>query len=559
MSSYLLDTTSNASVTYGQGKYVASASSDVFTNYSWRAFGDGAYSFVTSSTYSTASPYNYTGSVTTIDTLGTSYAGEWFQLQLPVSIIPTNVYGLVSGTAGPSYMWMLGSRDGVNWTLIDTRVGLSTTIVNFNVVATQAYNYFRWVVNRVINTVGWLQINGNWRVSGTEESLCVTSDAKVGVGIANPQRALEVAGDLIVGGTISGGAGMGSFRNRIINGDMRIAQRGVGPAAVTFGGAQFYQLDRFGILSATVTGGLQQAQQTLVASDTPYQLGFRNSWRVTVTSALTYNYIQPNHVVEGYNIADLQWGTSFGSPVTISFWFRANHPTGSLLGVTLRNLNSNPSYVAPFTVTNSGVWQFVSFTVPPPPNGGTWYIDNNSGIVITFCGYQTTGLSPVVNSWTAANYVGQAGGYNWFANAGNYIEFTGVQLERGTVATPFEFRPFATELALCQRYFYVPNAALSVSMVFGTGYAGGTTTAYINIPHPVTMRASPTAISNSAVGTFQIGYIGTATPVTAIAAGALGPYNSALTITTAAVLTGGQGVNMTAVSTSAFLGFNAEL
>jgi hypothetical protein len=96
-------------------------------------------------------------------------------------------------------------------------------------------------------------------------------------------------------------------------------------------------------------------------------------------------------------------------------------------------------------------------------------------------------------------------------------------------------------------------------MVFGTGYAGGTTTAYINIPHPVTMRASPTAISNSAVGTFQIGYIGTATPVTAIAAGALGPYNSALTITTAAVLTGGQGVNMTAVSTSAFLGFNAEL
>jgi hypothetical protein len=158
--------------------------------------------------------------------------------------------------------------------------------------------------------------------------------------------------------------------------------------------------------------------------------------------------------------------------------------------------------------------------------------------------------------------------YKTFLPAGNVVNFygqpgsidlTGVQLERGTVATPFEFRNYAQELQLCQRYFYVPNAALSVSMVFGTGYAGGTTTAYINIPHPVTMRASPTAISNSAVGTFQIGYIGTATPVTAIAAGALGPYNSALTITTAAVLTGGQGVNMTAVSTSAFLGFNAEL
>jgi hypothetical protein len=564
MSSYLLDTTSNASVTYGQGKYVASSSSENST-YSgiWSAF-DKVYSmsikWISNGTYSTTPPYSYTGSVGTVDTLGNSYAGEWVQLQMPVSIILSSVnYSFyIDSNYESTKLWVLGSRDGINWTLVATQVGISSLSVTINVSTTQAYNYYRIVLGPLYGT-GGLASASEIIFYGTEESLCVTSDAKVGVGIANPQRALEVAGDLIVGGTISGGAGMGGFRNRIINGDMRIAQRGVGPAAVTFGGAQFYQLDRFGILSATVTGGLQQAQQTLVASDTPYQLGFRNSWRVTVTSALTYNYIQPNHVVEGYNIADLQWGTSFGSPVTISFWFRANHPTGSLLGVTLRNLNSNPSYVAPFTVTNSGVWQFVSFTVPPPPNGGTWYIDNNSGIVITFCGYQTTGLSPVVNSWTAANYVGQAGGYNWFANAGNYIEFTGVQLERGTVATPFEFRPFATELALCQRYFYVPNAALSVSMVFGTGYAGGTTTAYINIPHPVTMRASPTAISNSAVGTFQIGYIGTATPVTAIAAGALGPYNSALTITTAAVLTGGQGVNMTAVSTSAFLGFNAEL
>jgi hypothetical protein len=452
-------------------------------------------------------------------------------------------------------------------------VGLSTTIVNFNVVATQAYNYFRWVVNRVINTVGWLQINGNWRVSGTEESLCVTSDAKVGVGIANPQRALEVAGDLIVGGTISGGAGMGSFRNRIINGDMRIAQRGVGPAAVTFGGAQFYQLDRFGILSATVTGGLQQAQQTLVASDTPYQLGFRNSWRVTVTSALTYNYIQPNHVVEGYNIADLQWGTSFGSPVTISFWFRANHPTGSLLGVTLRNLNSNPSYVAPFTVTNSGVWQFVSFTVPPPPNGGTWYIDNNSGIVITFCGYQTTGLSPVVNSWTAANYVGQAGGYNWFANAGNYIEFTGVQLERGTVATPFEFRPFAQELALCQRYFYhimsptvaVSGAATQFS-IFGVGLNYTTTSGDIVIFYPVAMRTAIPTFSSSAANTFQVVVPSGSVVLTAISGGATDsntPQTARVSFTVASGLLAGNAVwirsNSLSGSSVAYIAFSCEL
>jgi hypothetical protein len=122
-------------------------------------------------------------------------------------------------------MWTLGSRDGINWTLVDYRTGMTSTLLNITISCNQAYTYFRWVVNRVIGSIGWLQINSNWKLYGTEESLCITNDSKVGVGIANPQRSLEVAGDLIVGGTISGGAGMGMFRNRIINGGMRIAQR----------------------------------------------------------------------------------------------------------------------------------------------------------------------------------------------------------------------------------------------------------------------------------------------------------------------------------------------
>ena len=512
MSSYLLDTTSNASVTYGQGKYVASASTDGYSA-CWQAFdksqGSGASGYwqcgPPNTLYSSSSPYAYTGTVTTVDTLGNAYIGEWIQIQMPVSVLLSS-YSIApqinAPTLAPTLWVVLGSRDGINWTLVNSQsysgwvAGVYTT---FNASASQAYNYYRMAVQRTGSGGGTTNV-AEWTLNGTEESLCITNDSKVGVGIANPQRSLEVAGDLVVGGTISGGAGMGSFRNRIINGDMRIAQRGTGPTAITFGSG-VYQIDRFCVLSAGVTlGGLTQSQQTLVASDTPYQLGFTNSWKMTVTSPLVYSYMQPNHNIEGYNIRDLNWGTSFGSPVTISFWFRANHPTGSLLGVTLRNLNSNYSYISPFTVTNSGYWQFVSFTVPPPPNGSPWYTDTNTGVTITFGGYQTQ--SPVMNSWQAANYVGPAGGYNWFAYAGNYIEFTGVQLEKGTVATPWEQRPYATELALCQRYYQksyddgvVPGAVTGTGALqaYFTSTGGGS----FSCNFPVKMRADPVVVAYS--------------------------------------------------------------
>jgi hypothetical protein len=421
--------------------------------------------------------------------------------------------------------------------------------------ATQAYNYYRLVVNQIIGN-GTLPVIAQWILNGTQEALCVTNDAKLGVGVTNPQRALEVAGDLVVSGTISGGAGMGAFRNRVINGDMRIAQRGTSAAVPNSG--KNYLVDRFNIQTSISAGSITQYQNTLSVSDTPYQLGLKYASNVVVNSPVTASYVVPGYFIELDSVQDFNWGTSFGSPVAFSMWFKTNAPSGSQFNINISNYGyATTSYNIP-VIANSGVWQYITATIPPPPNGTTWLFPGTNGsIQIYIAPYNPAQLVASSSAWTST--YGLYGNYPWVSYAGTSIAFTGVQLERGTVATPFEVRPFATELALCQRYFYAPNAALSVSMVFGTGYAGGTTTAYINIPHPVTMRASPTAISNSSVGTFQIGYIGTATPVTAIAAGALGPYNSALTITTAAVLTAGNGVNMTATSTSAFLGFNAEL
>ena len=525
MSSYLLDTTGNTAVTYGQGKYVASASSEYGTlgstqNPAYGAFdkqpGSGSTVNYWASTvqYSSSS---YTGSVATVDTIGNSYAGEWVQLQMPVSIILSS-YSLQNRTdasQGPVKLYILGSRDGTNWTLVNSQSGVPWTAVgqtlSFSTQATQGYNFYRLVTNQVVFGAVVVSLS-EWTLNGTEESLCITSDSKVGVGIANPQRALEVAGDLVVSGTISGGAGLGGFRNRIINGDMRIAQRGT--SFTTSGGATTYTVDRWNTYIPASGGTYTINQQLLTSSDTPSQMGFSNCTTVTVVSAPASGASLDNSVfgqgIEGYNMQDWNWGTSFGVPVTISFWFKSNFPQGSVISVSVRNYTGTRcSYVAPVTVTGPGVWQYVTITVPPPPNSSTWGYQNNGSILFAIAYYNNSGVgtnvAPLPNVWyNGSNYVTNAGAYPWVFTAGNFITLTGVQLEKGTVATPFEVRPYATELALCQRYYQIS----------GSSTGGGI--AYLNyaissvVKFPVVMRVTPqftlvsNALRNSATATNSI-------------------------------------------------------
>jgi uncharacterized protein YjbI with pentapeptide repeats len=589
MSSYLLDTTSNASVTYGQGKYVASASSEYTTgsNWAWTAFDNIATTTWQSpyNTYSSSSPYGYIGSVTTVDNLGNSYPGEWVQLQMPVSVLLSS-YSVQGYTSpyGPASWVLVGSRDGINWTFVDRRTGITwsgslpVTVQTFVTSATQAYNYYRYIILTTVgNSQPYSPPVATISFNGTEESLCVTSDAKVGVGIANPQRALEVAGDLVVSGTISGGAGMGSFRNRIINGDMRIAQRGTSSTTVGYG-----TVDRI-ISGGTMTS--TQTQQTLTASDTPYQLGFRNSFRATVnvgTNLATAGtgYLFPfAQNIEAYNIQDLNWGASFGVPMTVSFWIRSNIPSGSQSSVTVTNnlqgSSTGYSIRIPFTYYATSTWQYVTVSCPPPPNGSPWSTGTSTGIVINISGtnYNSPGntINANPNVWestTTYNRVGLLSDYVIAQTAGNYIEFTGVQLEKGTVATPFEVRPYATELALCQRYYWRLNGNAPI----GTIGAYNTTNGYCTIPFPVPMRISTPALgcntstpppaatttitlSNSEV---TLWYSGTSQVVTSIRNSATSTTNGEIYIVwpTAVTLNGGYLVE---VAASKFIEFSAEL
>lgn len=566
MSSYLLDTTSNSSVTYGQGKYVASASREDYSNYGWRAFVGGGASFLWQ-----VNAYNangtYAGSAVTVDTLGNSYAGEWLQIQLPVSVLLSS-YTLTNFNVNIATKWaVLGSRDGVNWTLVNSQSGTFWTVlalvnVTFAVNSTQAYNYYRYVIQTSSSPYPAVY---QWFLNGTEESLCITSDSKVGVGIANPQRSLEVAGDLVVSGTISGGAGLGSFRNRIINGDMRIAQRGVSASGITGTVATYYTVDRWKI-TASITGTLNQAQQTLTASDTPYQLGIQYSWRNTVAVGTpSPYYLNLYQGIENINMLDMAHGTPFGSPFTISLWFRSNIPNGSLVPIGLQYyVSTYLTYVTQFTVTNSGGWQYVTLTVPPPSTAQ----GSTSSSAALNIGIGSVSLSPTsnVNVWqSGATFNSWSGNwmYPWYATAGNYIEFTGVQLEKGTVATPWEQRPYAQELALCQRYYYRIGGDATYQ-VFGLGsFIGSTTLAQVYIPFPVTMRVGATGanFSNSAVTTF---WFGAGSGATCTAINQVGNTESRvgnqIQFTTSSAVTAGTGCIIEANNTtSAFLAFSAEL
>jgi hypothetical protein len=581
MSSYLLDTTSNALVTYGQGKYVASASSEYNTSGSysaWIAFDKRSqtaggnplgYEWASATNYSSGA---YTGSVITVDTLGNSYAGEWLQFQSPVSVVLGTYSITASSDAGsyqsPSTFYVLGSRDGINWTLVDSRAGVSgwgnSVTQTFTASSTQAYTYFRIIANKTsgsgaVPTFTIMELIFN----GTEESLCITSDSKVGVGIANPQRALEVAGDLVVSGTISGGAGMGAFRNRIINGDMRIAQRGVGPSTIAASTNAVLDIDRWN--SVYVTSGTFTTGQSAVV---PLGQGFSNSFVQTMTVATTSNdYGTSRQYIEGYNMYDLSWGTSYGQPVTLSFWTMiTNVPAGSILPVAVVYSGSSATYyyLSSYTVSGPSAWQYVTITVPPPPSAAGSFTAalNTTHTYVSFPLTSFGASSPAQpNTWVSAvstNKFRVWGTYDLASTVGWSRYITGVQLERGTVATPFEVRPYATELQLCQRYYWNFSSAGGVYTGFGSGYTNGTS-ALIMVPFPVQMRAQPTQNSNSAMTTFVVLSTGASVSPSALSTFTTGLNSSILTFTVAGQ-TAGQGAILQANNTTgAFVAFSAEL
>ena len=251
------------------------------------------------------------------------------------------------------------------------------------------------------------------------------------------------------------------FRNRIINGDMRIDQRNAG-AAVTVSGE--YPVDRF--IAFNINDGAFSAQQ-----DSSAPTGFVNSIKWTTTTAdgtlTTTQNAQITQPIEGTNVADLGWGTANAKTVTLSFWVRSSL-TGTFGGV-LRNSAQDRSYPFSYTISTADTWEQKSVTIAGDTSG-TWLTTTGVGLRVTFGLGSGPDRVGTAGAWAGANYVQPTGSVSVIGTLNATWYITGVQLEVGSVATPFERRPYGTELALCQRYY---EKSYNMSVVPGVAASAG--------------------------------------------------------------------------------------
>ena len=344
------------------------------------------------------------------------------------------------------------------------------------------------------------------------------------------------------------------FRNRIINGDMGIDQRNAGASVTPANEA--YTLDRW---SAYTNGaGVYTVQQSSTAP-----AGFVNSLLCTVTtvdsSVSGSDYYMLQQRIEGLNVSDLGWGTANAKTVTISFWVRSSI-TGTYT-VKLGNSASDRSYVATYTISSANVFEQKTITIAGDTSG-TWLTTNGVGIEIRFAmaiGSSFTTSSP--NQWLAANVFGSTtASNNWIGTNGATFYITGVQLEVGSVATPFERIDYGRELMLCQRYYQkVLPAATSVN--FASGFCS-TTTSSRYVLHMITeMRAAPTALETTGTAAhYTVNYVASATACSSVPA-----FTTASKVAinfsadVASGFTAGVGALLRTANSSAYLAWSAEL
>lgn len=313
------------------------------------------------------------------------------------------------------------------------------------------------------------------------------------------------------------------FRNRIINGDMRIDQR-YGGTSVTPGAATTtYTLDRWGGYNSV---GSKFSVQRNAGSVTPPS-GFINYLGVTSLSAYTplaSDQLQVSQNIEGLNVADLNWGTANAAPVTLSFWVRSSL-TGNF-PVSLINSSNNRSYPFTYTINAANTWEYKTITIPGDTSG-SWFTDTSTGIQLRFAiGYGSSFVG-TANSWNAANVLSPSGAVNVCATNGATWYITGVQFEKGSSATPFEFRSIEQEESLCRRYAikYLGNGTFEKAP--GSGATISSTQGYFVFALDTKMRASPT-LNYSNIAIFDGG--GAAT-VTSAGADNLSPVSPSFFLT----------------------------
>ena len=346
------------------------------------------------------------------------------------------------------------------------------------------------------------------------------------------------------------------FRNRIINGDMRIDQRNAGASYTQTGAAGQYSLDRWNV-SGDVTSKFSVQQNA--GSVTP-PTGFTNYLGVTSLSSYSVPVSEAYIIrqqIEGFNVADLAWGTASAKTVTLSFWVRSSL-TGTFGGV-LKNSGNNRSYPFTYTISAANTWEQETVTIAGDTSG-TWLTNNGIGLMVIFSLGSGSSVSGTAGAWAASSLFSATGAVSVVGTNAATWYVTGVQLEVGSVATPFERRDYGRELILCQRYY--EQVGGETYSTFGVGFNFSTTGTHDLYYYKATKRVLPTLTTTGTAADYQILH-NTSTNCSAVPT--ISTVNSStqhafLNGTVASGLTTGQGSMLRANNgTSVYLGFNSEL
>ena len=367
-------------------------------------------------------------------------------------------------------------------------------------------------VNKLRDTAGsadaiTLDPNGGAVLAG----VTTVTSVKVGAAVTISESGIEASGIGITCANING-TQIGGRRNLVINGAMNIAQRGTSD---TQNG--YYVVDRF---QSQVSGADESPvfSQVDVASGTPaYQSGFRKAFKITngnqTSGAGAADRAEMAYKLEAQDLATSGWNyTSTSSYITLSFWIKSS-VAQNFYGRLLTSDGTGQRYAFETGSLSADTWTKVTKTIPGNSNL-QFDIDANEGLKISWYAFLGTDYtdSSSLNTWAA----GVSGNRTpdqtstWWTTNDSTLELTGVQLEVGPQATPFEHRSFGEELTLCQRYYFQgdgQNLGASLNNYYGCMY--GTNNAMIKVSFPTTMRAKPsvtTPSSHSGGGTFSTVY-----------------------------------------------------
>ncbi len=298
---------------------------------------------------------------------------------------------------------------------------------------------------------------------------------------------------------------------------MVIDQRNAGASVTPATGA--YTLDRWAVeMSQASKFSVQQN----AGSVTP-PTGFKNYLGATSLSAYTVGaseYFVIGQAIEGYNIADLAFGTADAATVTLSFWVRSSL-TGTF-GGTVLNSGASRNYVFSYTINAANTWEQKTVTITGDTSG-TWLTTNGAGLFVRFSIGAGSSVTGTAGSWSGTTYRSVTGQTSVVGTNGATFYITGVQLEKGSTATSFDYRPYSTELSLCQRYYYQVAAGSSAYTQFGAGRAFSTTGGNGIVQFPIPMRTAPTFAFLGVVGNYDFS-------PTAIASGAVPSTNTHMTV-----------------------------